>query len=1070
MAEFCSGPDTFWWWQAEAWAGKSALMSEFVLSPQAGVAVVCFFVTARYAGQDDSTAVAASVLQQLEELTAVDAVGELAALADRTAVFRQTLRATARYFHDRAQCLVLAIDGLDEDQSASRRLPSIASMLPRHPEPGLKILVSSRPHPGIPPDVPPDHPLRDPGVVHPLAPSPYARVLRDAAVHELKDMLNGTLLQRQVIGLVAAVGGGLSTDDLVQLTGAAPFDVREILTGAGGRSFAVRPSAWSSPPEEVYLLAHDTLQLQAAQGLGESELSGYRDRLHEQADRARSNGWPTDTPDYLLRGYFQILRATGDMPRLVACATDAARHELMSRRSGTDAAALDEVAAAQELLIAHEDPDLVAMALIAAHRDDVAVQYEGIPVMLPAAWARMGQVDRGESLARSILLIPRKIEALSAVARASWAAGEYDRAIQIADDAESLAMAMHPYQRDFPIAAVAEALAATGRYEHASELIASVNDPERREEAQARAAMALSVTAAPAQADRLARSVADSRVTSDRLAETAKEAAARSSSPSVTRIAETANAVARAIDDWHRQAVSLASSARNSAAHSGYHAGLAAAVYLVSNIETWGFFVGTRRLEARAKSASLLAEFGLFQRAARLAELVLAEPDSRWAGPQENARIKAEAVGALAVCGLYERAEAQARAIAVEAARAEALARIALAMALDDINSRAAELATEAESLARSTRSSWWRQAAMLVNLSSALAESGFREQAENVAGMFTIAARSLSDRWDRTISLAYAAALAGESRLDEQAARLADEAEAAARSCPEDKIARALSVVSEVLAGSGLYENAERAVRSIASVEHGSRQGEAVALAEIAAKMASTGKLDEARRLAAESVEMTDKSRSSFDGKRVLAKVAPVLAAVGQYKEAESTARLIEDEEYRAHALADVAAALGKSGSAEDAERLAEEAEALALSLTDQEDRAEALAHVTAGFADAGLYLRAESTAKSITDPVERDSALRHIADTLSRAGEYTRAYSMARAISDPDNQASALSRVANGFRASGEIRYARRVMAHALAVGPWQQTVNVLGSLCPEALTALAVKLTEELAESPA
>jgi hypothetical protein len=39
------------WWQAQAWAGKSALLSTFVLHPPAGVRVVAFFITARGDGR-----------------------------------------------------------------------------------------------------------------------------------------------------------------------------------------------------------------------------------------------------------------------------------------------------------------------------------------------------------------------------------------------------------------------------------------------------------------------------------------------------------------------------------------------------------------------------------------------------------------------------------------------------------------------------------------------------------------------------------------------------------------------------------------------------------------------------------------------------------------------------------------------------------------------------------------------------------------------------------------------------------------------------------------------------------
>src|SRR5262249_41411955 len=58
LVDFCVGEDRgpYLWWRAPAWAGKSALMSWFVLHPPPGVRVVSFFVTASLPGQDERRA------------------------------------------------------------------------------------------------------------------------------------------------------------------------------------------------------------------------------------------------------------------------------------------------------------------------------------------------------------------------------------------------------------------------------------------------------------------------------------------------------------------------------------------------------------------------------------------------------------------------------------------------------------------------------------------------------------------------------------------------------------------------------------------------------------------------------------------------------------------------------------------------------------------------------------------------------------------------------------------------------------------------------------------------------
>jgi hypothetical protein len=70
LAAFCTEPgqDPYAWWRAPAWAGKSVLMSWFVLHPSPGVQVISFFVTARYKGQDDHDAFIDAVLEQLADL------------------------------------------------------------------------------------------------------------------------------------------------------------------------------------------------------------------------------------------------------------------------------------------------------------------------------------------------------------------------------------------------------------------------------------------------------------------------------------------------------------------------------------------------------------------------------------------------------------------------------------------------------------------------------------------------------------------------------------------------------------------------------------------------------------------------------------------------------------------------------------------------------------------------------------------------------------------------------------------------------------------------------------------
>ena len=75
LAAFCleDGRGPYVWWQAGPWAGKSALLSTFVLRPPTPVAgrvrIVSFFITARLAAQDTREAFTQVLLEQLAELT-----------------------------------------------------------------------------------------------------------------------------------------------------------------------------------------------------------------------------------------------------------------------------------------------------------------------------------------------------------------------------------------------------------------------------------------------------------------------------------------------------------------------------------------------------------------------------------------------------------------------------------------------------------------------------------------------------------------------------------------------------------------------------------------------------------------------------------------------------------------------------------------------------------------------------------------------------------------------------------------------------------------------------------------
>jgi hypothetical protein len=441
LAAYCTeeGHRPYVWWQAGAWAGKSALMSWFVLHPPAGARVVSFFVTAAYASQSDRVAFTDVVLEQLAELLGKPMPPYLTE-PTREAHLLRMLKEAAEACQRRGQRLVLVVDGLDEDLGVTSGpdAHSIAALLPAQPPPGMRVVVVGRPHPPVPDDVPDKHPLRDPAVVRILDRSPRAEAIKADARRELKRLLLGSRAEQDLLGLVAAAGGGLSGHDLAELTGLQVWQIEEHLHAVAGRTFR-RQVSWSQPgmAPDVYLLAHEELQQEAARIMGGAQMDGYQQRLHAWADRYREQGWPPGTPEYLLRGYYERLcRHAGDvagmdLARMVTCATDQARHDRMLDRTGGDATALTEISTTQDAILAQPEPDLLIMARLAVYRDSLAGRSNNIPTGLPAVWATLGRITRAETLAQSITDVDRQADALAELALAMTGV-DLDRAEHLA--------------------------------------------------------------------------------------------------------------------------------------------------------------------------------------------------------------------------------------------------------------------------------------------------------------------------------------------------------------------------------------------------------------------------------------------------------------------------------------------------------------------------------------------------------------------------------------------------------------------------------------------------------------
>ncbi|MDV5147813.1 hypothetical protein R1T08_27490 [Streptomyces sp. SBC-4] len=360
------------------------------------------------------------VLEQLAEL-AGEALPARLPDATKAAHLLRLYAEASRICEERHERLVLLVDGLDEDRGVTGGPDaySIASLLPHAPGANTRVIVAGRLHPPLPGDLPEAHPLRDPGVVRILGPSPYAQAIRNEAERELKTFLGDGRRSRDLLGLVVASGAGLTAEDLAHLTDTTAYAVRDRLRTRAGRTFAVRGAgAATTGIRDSYILAHEELHARAGEMLGALALDRYRTRLHAWFDDHRARGWPPDTPEYLLKGYFQLLRGTGDVVRAVDCALDDARRDRLLDTTGNDAAGLAELRAAGEGIVEGEEARLVDMFRMSVRRRALETRTFHLPVGLPAAWVIAGLPRRGESLARGIPQREERAQALTEVATA----------------------------------------------------------------------------------------------------------------------------------------------------------------------------------------------------------------------------------------------------------------------------------------------------------------------------------------------------------------------------------------------------------------------------------------------------------------------------------------------------------------------------------------------------------------------------------------------------------------------------------------------------------------------------
>ncbi|QNJ94884.1 NACHT domain-containing protein [Mycolicibacterium fluoranthenivorans] len=307
MESFVLGPHPYGWWQADPWAGKSALLASFATSPPPGIETIFYFVS-RVQGRNTYRDCSETLLRQLCALTGQVLPYTLSA-HERDEHRRRLLADATAEVTQRGNRLVLLIDGLDEDAGLRpfNLGPTIAGLLPHSPPPGLRILVSSRPNTLIPTG----HPLANARRFD-LQRSPHATDIRRRALHELGAVLDSDGLARNIVAAMAVAQSGLTVTDLSELTGELPFRIAAILNNS--RLVRNESAIFDSDDRPAFVLGHEEIYAAAITALGEPTMNAVRQQLNTWAASYRDHQWPANTPAYLLRGYTRC-SATSETPR-----------------------------------------------------------------------------------------------------------------------------------------------------------------------------------------------------------------------------------------------------------------------------------------------------------------------------------------------------------------------------------------------------------------------------------------------------------------------------------------------------------------------------------------------------------------------------------------------------------------------------------------------------------------------------------------------------------------------------------------------------------------------------------
>jgi hypothetical protein len=406
-------------WLGAFGSGKTALAAYFARNPPSGVDVVAFFVSRRLGNQT-------------EEFWDC-ACDQLAALLGRSAVARGSRSQFATLWADAGReaaaagrTLLLLVDGVEEnDPHPSLIYPSI----PRDGDASRRVVIFSGPSAvGAERDfaLPAGQYAR-----HELIKSRYAQIIEDGIDLTLETALNDTMTD--ALGVMAAAESPLSALDIAEvlrdssLLGQRTSDAQALeprikreLEGAAQLGL-VSPTL--EDPDN-YAFQDDLVRRRVVEKLRAATVAVHQGQLKDWGDQYEDDGWPERTPRYLLAGYPAMLDRTSDSARLLALTTSPARVERLRAITGSDTAAVDELALVLNHLAGVEPPEVELACRTALRREEMLRSMSWYPVSVIQAKAILGDWTAAHRLASHLERPELRAQALVIIGYTATADGK----------------------------------------------------------------------------------------------------------------------------------------------------------------------------------------------------------------------------------------------------------------------------------------------------------------------------------------------------------------------------------------------------------------------------------------------------------------------------------------------------------------------------------------------------------------------------------------------------------------------------------------------------------------------